>query len=480
MTHQVRNSYRRHRKTTWGVALALAVAVAAIVIPIATGAPEKTYTMLFPSTGAVTPAPSTTGNTTLLQNLCTDSSYTSVKVELKNTAKTANLGSGNVTFPGNVTLSGTPTIVSGAPTATATRSGNVVSLRQLSLPKGSTVTFSVALSTTTAASPQNITAVIKQSNDFSDSGTNPDANTFTNPTSFPALAVQDCTTTISGKVYLDRNDSTSSTGSGAFGDVPKAWTVNLFQKVSGSYSPTPYKTTTSSGSDGTYTFTGVQKGFDYKVCVVASASDDSSAWGLLHPTGNSECGAISSGSASTSPGNLLSNLLAPATGQDFAVVPATALFSGGDTATTPDGNYSVTAGTTSNKDPAPYAQQTWTGTDGHVYFEFAPLATPSSGQHIYLLENLKGEVAVSVGQTSLQYDDVAPYGDNLVPMPYCQNDPRPAGWPTDQDLATTGILPSGATSCIVEGSQAVVKDSSPAKVSFEYLVYTALDGSRGY
>ena len=48
MTEHVRSNYRNHRKATWGFAIALMVAIAAVVIPIASGASDKTYTMLFP------------------------------------------------------------------------------------------------------------------------------------------------------------------------------------------------------------------------------------------------------------------------------------------------------------------------------------------------------------------------------------------------------------------------------------------------
>lgn len=42
MTQQVRTGYRKHRKAAWGIALLFAVAVAAVTIPLASGAPSKT------------------------------------------------------------------------------------------------------------------------------------------------------------------------------------------------------------------------------------------------------------------------------------------------------------------------------------------------------------------------------------------------------------------------------------------------------
>ena len=42
MTQQVRTRYRNHRKAAWGIALLFAAAVAAITIPLASGAPAKT------------------------------------------------------------------------------------------------------------------------------------------------------------------------------------------------------------------------------------------------------------------------------------------------------------------------------------------------------------------------------------------------------------------------------------------------------
>jgi hypothetical protein len=42
MTQQVRTGYRKHRKAAWGLALLVAVAIAAVTIPLASGAPTQT------------------------------------------------------------------------------------------------------------------------------------------------------------------------------------------------------------------------------------------------------------------------------------------------------------------------------------------------------------------------------------------------------------------------------------------------------
>jgi hypothetical protein len=42
MTEQVRTGYRKHRKAAWGLALVVVAAIAAVTIPLASGAPSKT------------------------------------------------------------------------------------------------------------------------------------------------------------------------------------------------------------------------------------------------------------------------------------------------------------------------------------------------------------------------------------------------------------------------------------------------------
>jgi hypothetical protein len=484
MTQRVRTGYRHHRKASWGVVLGLALLIAAIVIPLATATADKNYTMGFPSPATTPPAAS--GGTSS-QSLCTSTTYT-VRVQIKNTARTVTLGSANVSFPTGVgNLSGGASFVAGggqASDSTISQSGNVVSLRGLTLPKNKTVTFSTTLTTVSSivtATP--ITAVVKQSNDFNDSGGT--ANLFDNPT-FPTLAVQNCDVTISGQVYHDRDESgsfTTNPTSPATNDIAKSgWTVTL-QRNDGGGTYTTVDSDTSDAS-GNYSVTG-QLGRSYRVCVTApSGDDDGTPWGLRAVAGVTlaadPCTPISSASGSSSSGIGLTSISGNKTGQDFALVPITAVPVGpGDTSGS--GSYVVTAAGNSSKLPQQFAQETWTDANGLPYYVFAPINPCSSScDQLYLLEDLKGTVnqsALSGAQVHLKYDDLAPFTD-FAEMPYCLQDPQLGG----TDLRTPDVvLPSGASSCIVSATQTAHGDGTAAnaQVDFEFLVYTSVDGSRG-
>src|SRR5262245_16853116 len=81
MTPHVRTGYQRHRTTTWALALGLIALVAAVVIPLASGGPGKTYT--------------------LDVNPLTVCAGASTAVTLTNTARTQTLGSAEIYFPAN-------------------------------------------------------------------------------------------------------------------------------------------------------------------------------------------------------------------------------------------------------------------------------------------------------------------------------------------------------------------------------------------
>ena len=494
MTKHVRSSYRRHRRATWGLATALVLALAAVAIPIASGAPDKTYTLQFPATGAVTPALIATGNSTTLQQLCTDTTYTSVKLTISNTAPNAQLGSADVTFPVSIgTLSGTPTFTP-APNGAATISrapapnGNVVRLRNLSLPKRTgTATFSVTLNTgSSAVTATDITARVKQSNDFSDAGTNPDANAFDNP-SFPRLTLQTCNAKISGLVYHDRDQSGgfAINANSPTSDVIKPdWTVTLFRQTGATYTNVD---SAISAADGTYEVEG-PAGSNYRVCVravtpPASSADSASAWAVRSTPGVTLTTGCTDITASSPDSRGLSVLNLPTAGvinQNFAVVPVTVFNFGAGSPPAGSGNYVVTAGGDTTKVAQHYVQETWISND-RPFFVFAPINACTGCGDIYLLEHLQGTIAQSAlgptKQVSLVYDDTEPF-TVFLPMPYCLQDPRGT---SSTDLLTDDVLPDGATSCIVEGHQTVDGDGTPgnAFVDFEFFVYSSYDGGRG-
>ena len=63
MTQQVRTGYRNHRKAAWGLALLVVAAIAAVTIPLASGAPSKTLRFVVQPTSLLqssTPATPTT------------------------------------------------------------------------------------------------------------------------------------------------------------------------------------------------------------------------------------------------------------------------------------------------------------------------------------------------------------------------------------------------------------------------------------
>ena len=456
MTKQVRTAYRSHRKAAWVVALAVAGAVAAVVIPLANAA-GKTYTL------TATPA-------------ATCASPATTQVTIKNTGSPQTLGSAEIYFPPNtvntVASASAGTWRASASSASSGGTKDILGLDNINLAPGASrsvnVTFKPGVTFNTT-----ITAAAKQSNRFNDAGGG--ANLFDLQGAFPTLKIVTCVT-VSGQVYQDRNlDNTFTTGNEGFddSDLPKAWTVRIYEKIGGSYSPTAFATTTSSGTDGAYTFTQVPTGSDYKICVTATTVPDSSSkWALQSPTGNTECAPISNGGPTTA-ANLLPNLSANASGKDFQVVPVVGPFGKNDVSTVP--GYIVEGGSSTTKPDQFYVQDTWVDSQGHTNFRFSPIGSCAANcsLRIYLLETLTADIALDDldgHQAELRYDDSPPFLDaDLNPMPYCDKDPGPAS-----NLATVGVLPGSDTSCIVSGQQTV----TAGNVHVVYHVYTAYDGGR--
>ena len=161
MTQHVRDSYRDHRKATWGLALAVVALIAAVVIPFATGARPATYTF----TGSA--------------SVCAGATQKTFSVTVTNTTTSSqNLGSADLYAPSNIRVTGaniTAGVGTVKPLATVTQGGEtrtLIPLRNVSLPGGQTpraaLTLTITADSFVAASPQPRSwfSIAKQSNDF--------------------------------------------------------------------------------------------------------------------------------------------------------------------------------------------------------------------------------------------------------------------------------------------------------------------------
>ena len=88
MTDHARTSYRNHRRATWGLVIAVVVAIAAVLVPLAAGAGSdgKTYTF--------------SGNA----SVCSGTASVTFDVVVKNTSRTQNLGSVDLYAPRNIAV----------------------------------------------------------------------------------------------------------------------------------------------------------------------------------------------------------------------------------------------------------------------------------------------------------------------------------------------------------------------------------------
>lgn len=278
---------------------------------------------------------------------------------------------------------------------------------------------------------------------------------------------------IGGTVFVDRNQNgTYNTGTTPPDEPLNGWTVSLYR--SGSLYGSPQ----TSGADGRYLFSQVPVGSEYTVCVTAP----SGTWSQTTPTGNTACAApLSAGHVFTLQANALD--------KDFGSVNTVTLDCSGDdaartTTTTTGGNtYTVqlAGGTLCNKGTATYVFQLYGG-DTRVA-DFHPFASGSSGL-VHLAEKLEwtfsGTAQPDPANRSLKYDDIAPYGDSLRPMPYCLKDPRKAGGgELELDPANlTGVLPPPTapdttrhTSCLITSTEGVGGKRTD-------ISYSSIDGYR--
>jgi SdrD B-like domain len=252
MTQQVRKRYRNHRKAAWALVIGLSALIAAVVIPIASGASDKTYTL--------TVAPATVCSSP-------NGGQASTIVTIKNTAKSAQLGSAEISFP----LNSIETVSRGDVRHEAS-TDVIENLNELNLAKNASAPITVTFKANVTFGPTKITAVVKQANRFNDSSGS--ANLFENPT-FPSLTVETCTVKIEGTVYRDAD------GNGTGDSILKsAHTV----KVTGGSNTQ----TTSTDESGKYSF-DVPKGGTYTVCM---ASNPDEVQTKPNDVGTKECSSV--------------------------------------------------------------------------------------------------------------------------------------------------------------------------------------------
>jgi hypothetical protein len=263
MTQQVRTGYRNHRGVTWGVAIALVVAIAAVLIPIASGAAPKYYIFeASPSAVCFTGAGQTQQFT----------------LKLTNDSQNNSLGSANFTAPSFISL--TPGSLSGAPLGSSL-DGNTVKLRNLILPtKGSAIQVTVSATVLGTGSATWI-SVAKQSNSFAD--TPGPGNLFTSRGD-PLLTVLACSYVfVKGPVDAERGSPQTVQVQLQAGGVPvsvsESLTLSALQNgaASGNFTglgPTdPDTSGTFAGKQWTFGVTGTVLGDGYALRAGNTTSD---------------------------------------------------------------------------------------------------------------------------------------------------------------------------------------------------------------
>lgn len=191
MTELVRTRYRRHRRASWGGALLVVLAIAAVVIPFASGAG-----------GTRPPTYTFTGNS----GACAGQSSVTFDVTLTNTAKSQNLGSADLYAPANITVtaasiasgggSGTSTLstyenaVTPDPNDATSTGRSLISLRNLTVPGGTSVRVQVSANVT-GTGTKYWYSIVKQANQFNP-GSLDLSNTFTNSDGNPSFTVSAC------------------------------------------------------------------------------------------------------------------------------------------------------------------------------------------------------------------------------------------------------------------------------------------------
>jgi hypothetical protein len=456
MTKQVRTSYRRHRKTTWVVVLALVGVIAAVVIPLA-NAGGKTYKLT-----ATQPA------------AC--ASPASTEVKLKNTGSPQTLGSAEIYFPSLTVASATLGDLRPDSTSSAQpQKKDILRLDGLNLAPGAERTITVTFKPGAAFSAA-ITAVAKQANRFSDAGGG--ANIFDHQGSFPTVTVSGCVN-VSGRVFLDNDGDGQYDAAGTPADAGQGgWSVALFRTSSPAGQVGSSVLSASTGELGMYTFTGVPVGADYKVCVTPPSG--SGSWSQTTPTGSTSC----TGSALPK-GQPVTGLVAGTdrTGVNFGneqtVVPScTAPFSApliGTGAGIFDYKAQLTAPPGTSGCKAAVVMYSYLDSNGSPWATIHPPAVATDTTDFWVVERLRWKVDEDGAQNpvTLKYDDTKPYGDSLAPMKMCTSDPRSGEFGLAVNPAT--VMPSGETTCEIRSTDLPSGDP----YNYEAYTVTIVDGLKG-
>ena len=286
-------------------------------------------------------------------------------------------------------------------------------------------------------------------------------------------------TTISGRVFLDNDGNGSFTSSTPPDAGQNGWTVKLFNTSTGG--PPVSLTTPSPGTDpaGSYTFTGVPIGSNYKVCV--EPPDDSVVWDQTVPTENTACSDVTD---ALPIGQVITNLQSAATGKDFGVQPtigADCIEEFGPEAL--EGSQIVeykaqltNPGGGSDCKDAVVMYSYLDGSD--PYAVIRPTANADPDDVYWVVERLRMNVpGVPVGAQNpveLEYDDDEPYGDVYGTMKMCLKDPRVSNddFALAEDPSLPAVMPSDETSCMIQSTD------FPSGNTYNYEAYiaSAVDG----
>jgi hypothetical protein len=428
------------------VALLAVVALAAVAIPIASGTSDKYYTLAF-------------GDGSGSKTLCLGDTV-AITLKLSNKATTQSLGSADVTFPSVLDVETAPAPTSSAGTISIT--GNKVSLRNLSLPsKTGAVTFTVTVSADSIGSNKQITAIVKQSNNFNDTGGSANLFTLKPGTSLPKVTVQGCYGTIEGTIWNDSNED-GQIGAAAV-EPRQGFTVNLYKKVGTGY--VFVKSATADSGTGTYTIGQVLLGKDYLVCEQPTGGP----WSQTTPDGATPpC----EGNGNEPNGHAFS-FTASVTGKDFGNVPAVeptcgTTFSG----TALVGTFEYTAQLS-----LPEGVEVCKDED-LVMFTYASGSTlvatlhpegAGDGTKYPVVERIRWTGLGGAQNTvTLSYDDVAPYdGADKRLMLQCDSDPRDGEFGLGPN--PDSVLPTGETSCLIEATYS-------AGGKYQAYVFSNVDG----